>query len=893
MAGIRKPASKRFRKDRKPRFALWCGLAVAVLIGLFLLLLDASRPSVDGEALRFDTFLEALADGRVRDARLLDVDDYIVGTYERDDRTVARYHTPYEQFISDEVIDLILDNDVPLTIDKQPGKRLIEPASVLLPTLILAVVFVYMTLSYRSGTGLFSVRSGARKVGAGERGKVTFADVAGQQAAVAELREIKAFLSEPERFDRLGAIVPKGILLFGPPGCGKTLLARAVAGEAGAAFYSISGSDFVELYTGVGAARVRDLFREAREHAPAIVFIDELDSVGRRRRSGGTGSSEEQEQALNQILAEMDGFSPTQGIIVMAATNRPDVLDPALLRPGRFDRTVALERPGEADRLEILSLHAANKALAADADLTVVARRSVGLSGADLASVMNEAALLAARADRASIGAAELEAALDRILEAPERQRRLAMRDRGFGRSTGAEARVTFADVAGVDEAIEELAEVRDHLADPERFAALGARPPRGFLLVGPPGCGKTMLARAVAAEANAAFFSVAATEFVEVFSGEGAGRVRDLFAEARTVAPAIVFLDEIDAVGARRAVALDGNREQQQTLNQILVELDGFDARTGVTVLAATNRPEILDEALVRPGRFDRTITIPLPDRSARRAILAVHAAGKSLAADVDLDAVAAMTQGYSGADLANVMNEGALLAGRQHLRAVPMVLVEEAVERVGVGVARANRLTGEDREIVAYHEVGHALVGAAVTGVLPHKVSIVARGRALGAAWNLDAGQRLVHRRSAMVDAMAVLLGGRAAEELVFAEPASGAADDLQRVAEMARRMVCELGMSEALGPVAFEGVGVDTRPSEHVARTIDNEIHRFVDEAYERARSVLAARRPALDAAAAALVERESLSAGELGDIMAAPGAAGRTRKEPKAASAPRPA
>jgi cell division protease FtsH len=335
------------------------------------------------------------------------------------------------------------------------------------------------------------------------------------------------------------------------------------------------------------------------------------------------------------------------------------------------------------------------------------------------------------------------------------------------------------------------------------------------------------------------------------------------------------VFLDEIDAVGSRRGTSFEGQRDREQTLNQILVELDGFEDRSGVIVLAASNRPEILDPALVRPGRFDRTVTIGLPDRRGRAAILAVHAEGKRLGANVDLDVVAAMTSGFSGADLANVMNEATLLAARQRRGDVGMELVEEAVERVGMGVSRAQLLSHEDRAMVAYHEVGHALVGRALPGARsPRKVSIVARGRALGATWNLDEANRVVRPKSVLIDQMAGLLGGRAAEELVFGEPGSGAADDLERVGQIARQMVCEFGMSEALGQLAY-GQGADGPPrrySEEAAATIDTEIRRLVDIAYGRAQAVLAASTTALDRAARALLERETLSAEELDELCA---------------------
>src|SRR4051812_12997381 len=706
---VRRPR-RRFRRSGTSRLGLWCGLAIALLLAAYVGVIVLSKPHVGGDKLRYDQFVEAVQRGAVRDARVLNQDAVVVGHY-RTGGATRSYNAAYLKTAGsqDMLVQTLVRRRIPTTIDQQFAKTLVLPATLLLPALILVVIFIYLIVSYRRGSGLFGIRSGARRHAA-EGPPVTFEDVAGQDAAIAELRDLVMFLSEPDRFDQLGAKIPKGILLYGPPGCGKTLLARALAGEAGAEFFSISGSDFVELYVGVGAARVRDLFREAREHAPAIVFVDELDSVGRRRSADNTvGSSGEQEQALNQILAEMDGFSPTQGIIVIGATNRPDLLDPALLRPGRFDRAVGLERPDEAARARILALHAGSRRAEPDVDLAAIAHRAIGLTGADLANVVNEAALLAGRARRTALAQHDLEEALRRTLEAPERQRRLSMRDASIGRrATTIEERVTFASGAGVDEALEELADVKDYLAEPERFEALGARVPRGILLAGPPGCGKTLLARAVAGEANAAFFSASATEFVEIFVGQGAARVRDLFAEARSVAPAILFLDEIDAIGGRRSEAsVDGNREREQTLNQILVELDGFEARGGVVVIAATNRPDILDPALVRPGRFDRQVTIDLPDRAGRAAILAVHARGKPLARDVDLDTVATVTSGFSGADLAAVLNEATLLAARQHATAVDMALVEHAVERVMLGVSsRRQLLSAHERQTVAYHE-------------------------------------------------------------------------------------------------------------------------------------------------------------------------------------------
>jgi cell division protease FtsH len=490
--------------------------------------------------------------------------------------------------------------------------------------------------------------------------------------------------------------------------------------------------------------------------------------------------------------------------------------------------------------------------------------------------VTNEAALLAARAGRSDISQVELDAALTRILEAPERQRRLTMRDRTIGQQSLYAERVTFANVAGVGQAMTELSEIRDFLIDPNRFAEIGARFPRGFLLVGPPGCGKTLLARAVAGESNAAFLSVAATEFTEVFVGEGSGRVRDLFGRARAMAPAIIFIDEIDAIGARRESGADGGREREQTLNQILIELDGFRDRDGVIVIAATNRPEILDAALVRAGRFDREITVELPDRQGRRDIMQLHVGTKRLAADVDLDALAGVTHGLSGADLANVMNEAALLSARRGRDVISMSALEDAVERSTLGISRAHVLSEDERRVVAFHEAGHALVARSVPeGGVPHMISIIPSGRALGRAWLTDTHDRMIHSRSSMIDDMAILLGGRSAEQLVFGQAGSSALGDLAEVGRIAHLMVREMGMSDAVGPIGYPDDGGANGHvltySDDTARVIDAEARRLVEEAQERADDVLRASRHVLDRVAFALLERETLTSAEIDQLV----------------------
>ncbi|MGE3392504.1 MAG: ATP-dependent zinc metalloprotease FtsH [Gammaproteobacteria bacterium] len=447
-------------------------------------------------------------------------------------------------------------------------------------------------------------------------------------------------------------------------------------------------------------------------------------------------------------------------------------------------------------------------------------------------------------------------------------------------RSTG----VTFDDVAGVDEAKEELKEIVDFLREPARHGRLGARIPKGVLLVGPPGTGKTLLARAVAGQAGVPFFSISGSEFVEMFVGVGAARVRDLFDQARQAAPSIIFIDELDALGRARGLTqlTGGHDEKEQTLNQLLAELDGFDPSTGIVLLAATNRPEILDPALLRAGRFDRQVLVDRPDRVGRVQILRVHVRKVILDPAVRLDDVAALTPGFTGADLANLVNEAALLATRQGAAAVTMEHFTGAVERVVAGIEKRSRaMSADERRAVAYHEIGHALVASTLPGVDPvHKVSIIPRGiGALGYTIQRPTEDRFLMTRQHLKDRMAVLMGGRAAERLVFDELSTGAADDLDKITEIARSMVMRYGMADTIGHVVYDeakphflGEALAAGPvlrehSEQTAREIDLAVKGLVDEAAERALSVLRARRDALDAGASLLLEKETLSAAEL--------------------------
>jgi len=434
---------------------------------------------------------------------------------------------------------------------------------------------------------------------------------------------------------------------------------------------------------------------------------------------------------------------------------------------------------------------------------------------------------------------------------------------------------VTFADVAGADEAVTELTEIREFLNDAGRFSALGAKIPKGVLLYGPPGTGKTLLARAVAGEAGVPFFTLSGSDFVEKFAGVGAGRVRDLFDQARKDAPAIIFVDEIDAVGRHRGGGGGaGNEEREQTLNQLLVEMDGFDVSSGVIFIAATNRPDILDKALLRPGRFDRQIAVDIPDINGRRQIAAVHATGKPLAPGVSIETIARRTPGFTGADIANLLNEAALLSARRNLTHISQAELDDALDRVIAGPEKANTLSEKERHTIAYHEAGHALVGHLLPNCDPiHKVSIIARGKALGWTLALPERDRVMKTQSELCDEMAMLLGGRVAEELIFRDPTTGASNDIERVTAIARSMVTEYGMS-ALGPQRFGRSGGevyaptrDANYSDDVAMRIDEATHQLIDRAAAEAREVLSLHRPVLDKIADALIEHETIGHQEL--------------------------
>jgi cell division protease FtsH len=484
-------------------------------------------------------------------------------------------------------------------------------------------------------------------------------------------------------------------------------------------------------------------------------------------------------------------------------------------------------------------------------------------------------------------------------------------------RMTPDSPKIGFKDVAGVDEAVEELQEIKEFLENPKKFQALGARIPKGVLLYGPPGTGKTLLARAVAGEAGVPFFSISGSDFVEMFVGVGASRVRDLFEQAKQASPCIVFMDEIDAVGRHRGAGLGGGHdEREQTLNQLLVEMDGFEMKDNIILIAATNRPDILDPALLRPGRFDRQIVVDRPDRIGRRKILEVHTKGKPLAPEIDLDTLASGTPGFTGADLANLVNEAALLAARRGKKIIEQDELEEGIMRVIAGPEKKARLLSEhERKITAYHEMGHALVGHYLEHTDPiHKITIVSRGQALGLTISLPTEDRYLTTRTALMHQMGMTLGGRAAEEIVFHEVTTGAANDLEKVTSTAKSMIMRFGMSEKLGPrvlgrshdMPFLGrdYGAEADYSEEIAREIDDEIRRVIEEGHELALQVLREHMEELHRVSQILIERETIDRDQFERLLAgedessvfpeeaAPAEAPQPQEEPKRERKPRP-
>jgi len=786
--------------------------------------------------------------------------------------------------------DLLRDHNVEIAI--APASNPIAPwymfFFVLLLSLPMAAYYFYRQSRGGSGGGggnsIFTMGKSRAKMFSPSMIEAKFDSVAGSDDAKDALQDIVDYLKNPEKYRRLGAKVPRGVLLVGEPGNGKTLLAKAVAGEANCPFFSITGSDFIEVFVGVGAARVRDLFAQARNNAPSIVFIDEIDAIGRSRGSGFGGGHDEREQTLNQLLTEMDGFdTANSAVIVIAATNMPDVLDKALLRPGRFDRTVEVPYPDEATRLHILNIHAGKVSLTEDADLAFIAQETAGFSGADLMNLINQAAINASKKDQDGISHQDLLDAHKSLLQSRNsstsgaNSSALAKGNSKPKMFMPTQVKTKFDDVAGVPEAKEELLDVVDFLKNPEKNRRLGAKLPRGVLLAGDPGNGKTLLAKAVAGEANCPFFSVSASDFVEMYVGVGASRVRDLFTQARRHMPSIIFIDEIDAVGGKRVAGFDGGSDERaQTLNQLLTEMDGFNSEdSSVIVMAATNRPDILDSALLRPGRFDKRIDVSYPDVKSREKILNVHAKNIKVDPAVDVTRIARCTPGFSGADLANLVNEAALVATKkEEQQTVMMVDFEEARDRIMLGKARKSVVMSEkEKELTAYHEAGHAMIRLLVPEYADplHKLTILPRGQALGVTYAMPERDKYSSSKDEMLTDIMVSLGGRVAEEMFFNVLGTGASSDFSKATDMARKMVCLYGMTDELGPVVYNQGRGEFEYSQKTAEKIDEVVYKILMDMQDKTKALLETNKDKLKKLSLALLEKETMYADEIYELL----------------------
>jgi cell division protease FtsH len=778
--------------------------------------------------------------------------------------------------------DLLRLHKVEFSVDETPIQLSIWHllfGFLLLGSVGFILFFIRQNRSSSGSSNLFSMGKSRAKMFMPSQIKVNFSNVAGAHEAKDALQDIVDYLKNPEKYRRIGARLTRGVLLVGEPGNGKTLLAKAIAGEAQCPFLSVSGSDFIEVFVGVGAARIRDLFAQARKHAPCIIFIDEIDAIGRQRGSGMGGGHDEREQTLNQLLIEMDGFeSSGSPIVILAATNMPDVLDKALLRPGRFDRRVDVPFPDTESREEILKIHTKTVKLSDEVNLHELARDTAGFSGSDLANLVNQAALVASKRGNEVVTPDDFKEAYKKLLKPQEAGSGATGAVSTAGRTSSrarmylpSQVKVNFANVAGAQEAKEELQDTVDFLKNPKKYQALGARLPRGVLLVGDPGNGKTLLAKAVAGEANVPFFSASGSEFVEEFVGVGAARVRDLFAQARRHAPCIVFIDEIDAIGSHRNV--DRNSERDQTLNQLLTEMDGFDTNTSIIVMAATNRKDILDKALVRAGRFDREVYVPYPDVKAREEILRVHAKNTLIDEAVDLAKIARGTPGFTGADLANLLND-ALIQAAKHGRSKAMIEdFEESRDKIILGKERKSVvMTRDELEMTAYHEAGHALVGLLMPDVTDpvYKVTIVPRGSALGVTHFLPERDKYSETKEQLLGSIMKSLGGRIAEELIFNKISTGAMSDFQHATDIARRIVCDYGMTLELGTLVYD----QSKPgkySEETAKKIDDTMRTIIENCYKQAYELLKNNKDMLEKLAKALLVKETLFAGEVYELL----------------------
>lgn len=740
-------------------------------------------------------------------------------------------------------------------------------AIVMVQGLVFALVYLWVFTGgmglNRNQTSMVKPRGNwfARKLGRyrdrQDEREVRLDDIIGLDEAKQDLGQILDFLKRPEQYRAIGAGIPTGALLVGPPGTGKTLLARAMANEAGIPFFSLSASDFSNMWLGVGAQRIKQIYRQARRYPKAIVFIDEVDALARARGAGFDNLGGDA-NTLNAFLSELDGFAVNSNVITLAATNIEDQVDQAVVRPGRLDRQVYIGPPDEQDRAKLFRFYL-GKTRAEQIDLTGCAQLTVNFTPAEIRQVVNEAGFLAVRSGRELINAADLSAGIDKVAATLER------RVGSFVIARSGDLHIRLADVIGCDEAKQEVQEYINFLRHPERYRQIGAKVPRGFLFIGPPGTGKTLLAKAIANESGVPFYALSGSDFTEVYVGLGAARIRQVYRQARKHKAAIVFIDEIDALAAQRG---GPSNQEAQTLNQFLVELDGF-GRSNVLTIGATNRLDILDRAVLRPGRLDRTVSVPLPDLDAREQLFTHYLHKVQAVAGIQCRQLARAAWNMSGAEIAAAVNEASFITLRDERTQVTQFDLNQGIERVLFGLSSRRKVNTKDRYLVAVHEAGHAIVEhyARPKRIL-HKLTIVPDLEGGGGySWSVkDEAELSVDTREDILAEIQVLFGGRVAEEIFCGTVTTGAGADLAQAARLARRFVWQLGMSDTF-LADYEQLATDPRGnfqsiSERTKERLDNLVEATLLEAKQKAYTLVSTHGHEHERLCQALLERESL-------------------------------